>query len=189
MTATTDITKLLDAVSRGDELASKELYSVVYPELKNIARSNRRRWRGDDTLNTTALIHETYIKLTQQADPSWQGRSHFFATAAKAMRHVLVNYAEKRRAAKRGGGARPVTLDDEMLADDGTIEELMAVCSAMEALKEQHPRSCRVVECRVFGGMSNEEIAQALGISVATVKRDWVLASVALYQDVRQADN
>jgi len=179
-----DITALCDACSEGDERAMGQLFELVYDELQVIAHSHRRRWQGNETLNTTALIHETYLKLAKQVDPNWAGRSHFFATAAKAMRHILVNYAQRSNAAKRGGAAEHTDRVDEFPIADTALPELLSLHQALEALEQVHPRRCRVVECRIFGGMSNEQIAEAVGISIATVKRDWTLARAELYQQL-----
>ncbi len=165
-----------------DPADQQALFQSIYDELKVIARAHRRRWRGNDTLNTTALIHETYLKLADRSPPSWRNKKHFFATAAKAMRQVLVNYAEHSGAAKRGGNADNLTLPKELSGKGATLLELLELHEALEKLEVQHPRRSRVVECRVFGGLGNEQIAEALEISLATVKRDWTLALAALYQ-------
>ena len=128
------------------------------------------------------LIHEAYLKLAGQAAPNWQSRGHFFATAAKAMRQVLVNYAQRSSAEKRGGKAQDLSLPDGLAAEGATLLELLELHQALEQLEQAQPRRCQVVECRIFGGMTNEQVAQALGISVATVKRDWTLACAELYQ-------
>lgn len=183
MEKSADITALLDAARSGREEALNDLFDLVYGELRRIARSQRRRWHGDHTLDTSALIHEAYLKLSGR-EAGYKNRSHFYATAARAMRHILVNYAERGRASKRGGGADHVPLDEGLVADDATALELLTLHRALEGLERDHPRACRVVECRVFGGMSHEELAEALQISVATVKRDWNLASAALYREL-----
>lgn len=176
----TEITLLLKAATEGDPQAVDDLFQVVYGELRTIAHSHRRRWVGDATLNTTALIHEAYVKLAGQ--DQWQDRAHFFATAARAMRHILVNYAERRRAAKRGGGGHSVPLDDALLASDGAADEMIALHQALELFEAQHGRAARVLECRFFGGLSVEETAEALSISPATVKREGRFARAWLYQ-------
>ena len=181
-----DITILLDAAKRGDRAATERLFSRVYAELKTIARANRRRWRGNETLNTTALIHEVFIKFSGAAAPAFENRTHFYATASRAMRQVLVNYALAQSRVKRGGDAVRVELEDVHLSTSATVEELLSVDELLNALEETDPRRCRVVECRVFGGMSVPETAEALGISPATVKRDWQLASVQLYRKLQK---
>jgi RNA polymerase sigma factor (TIGR02999 family) len=174
-----EITTRLQAAGRGDARALDDLFQVVYGELRSIARAHRRRWVGDHTLNTTALIHEAYLKLAGR--DAWEGRAHFYATAAKAMRQILVNYAERRRAAKRGGGAEELPLDGIVVATDDAAEDALALHEALQRLEAEKPRWCRVIECRFFGGMTIEETAEALGVSPATVKREWRLAGAWLY--------
>jgi len=181
------VTALLDGARAGDALAMHRLFALVYDELHRLARSHRRRWSGDDTMNTTALLHEAFIKLTHGAAPRFENRHHFFATASKAMRQVLVNYAEARHAAKRGAGAQHVPLEDAELVAEDTIDELLDLDKALRALEARSPRQCRVVECRVFGGLSVEETAEVLEISSATVKREWQLASAILFRDISRA--
>ena len=181
------ITRLLDAACDGDEGATEALFNAVYQELKGIARSNRRRWRGNATMNTTALIHEVFIKLGGAAQMTFSNRTHFYATASKAMRQVLVNYAKQQRAAKRGGDALRVTLDDSVLAAQASADELLHVHQLLAELEKSHPRRSQIVECRVFGGMSVDETAEALAISTATVKRDWRLATAWLYEAMQEA--
>lgn len=181
-----DITVLLDAARHGDQAATEKLFSRVYAELKTLARANRRRWQGNDTLNTTALIHEVFIKFSGESAPNFANRKHFFATASRAMRHVLVNYALAQNTAKRGGDAVRVELNDAHLQTTATVDELLAINELLEGLEKADVRRCRVVECRVFGGMSVVETAEALGVSPATVKRDWQLASVQLYRKLKE---
>lgn len=183
MDDTTDITAMLDAIADGQGDADA-LFAVVYDELRQIARANRYRWHGDETMNTTALIHEAYLKLAGQQRPDWRNRGHFFATAAKAMRHVLVNYAKRRQTAKRGGDVDKVPLEDGLAIDHDTALELLVVDQALAALEAESPRACRVFECRVFGGLSQDETADALQISRSTVKRDWLYASALVHRTV-----
>ena len=179
------ITQLLDAARGGDANATEALFNAVYQELKGLARSNRRRWRGDATMNTTALIHEVFIKMARGAEPNFSNRTHFFATASKAMRQVLVNYAKQQRAAKRGGDALRVTLDESVFATQASADELLHIHQLLTDLAKEHPRRSQIVECRVFGGMSVEETAGALGISTATVKRDWRLATARIFEELQ----
>ncbi len=178
------ITMLLDNVRAGKPDASRALYECAYTELRRLARSHRRRWSGNDTLNTTAILHEAFIKLASGATPVFENRLHFFATASMAMRQVLVNYAEHRRAIKSGGGIVHVQLEDDALVADHAIDDLLDLDKALRALEADSPRCGRVVECRLFGGMSVEETAAALDISPATVKRDWQFASATLLRDM-----
>ena len=175
-----DITALLADASDGDAAAADRLFSVIYGELRKIARSHRRRWVGNETLNTTALIHEAFVKLNGPRE--WSSRNHFYATAARAMRQILINYAETKRAGKRGSGVPDLALDDVLVATDDAVEEALALHQVLEQLEDQRPRWCRIVECRFFGGMSIDETAAALDISAATVGREWRLASAWLHQ-------
>lgn len=179
------ITVLLDRARAGETAAAADLFTAVYDELRHVARAQRRRWQGNDTLNTTALIHEAYLRLARQESVSFSNRTHFFATAAQAMRHVLINYAERRSAAKRGGSATHVTLEDDSLVAEATFDELLALDELLTQLELEDARRARIVECRVFGGMTVDEVAEVLGISSATVKREWRIASARLYQRLR----
>lgn len=182
------ITLLLADVRAGKPDASRALYECAYNELRRLARSHRRRWNGNDTMNTTAILHEAFIKLAGGAAPAFENRLHFFATASMAMRQVLVNYAEHRRAAKAGGGVLHVPLDDDTpLVADNAIDELLDLDKALRALEADSPRRGRIVECRLFGGMSVEETAAAMEISPATVKREWQVASVLLFKEISGA--
>jgi RNA polymerase sigma factor (TIGR02999 family) len=180
MDASIDVTSILRAVRSGDVRAADELFRLVYGELHQIARGQRRRWGGNETLNTTALVHEAYLKLVKQEEAHWESRGHFFAIAATAMRHILINYAERQVAAKRGGGAVHVPLDEVDLVAPEAAEELLALDEALKGLARVHERSSRVVECRFFGGFCIRETAETLRVSPATVERDWAFASAWL---------
>jgi RNA polymerase sigma factor (TIGR02999 family) len=179
-----DLTTMLQAVRNGDMRAADELFRRVYGELHRIASGQRRRWGGNDTLNTTALVHEAYLKLVNQDVAAWNDRAHFFAVAAKAMRHILINYAEMQVAAKRGGGAVHVPLGDADLVAPEAAEDLLALDEALTALAAVHERSSRVVECRFFGGFDIQETANTLAVSPATVQRDWAFASAWLRRKI-----
>ena len=187
----TAITGLLQAVERGDREALNALFPLVYDELRTLARQQRRRWRGDITLDTTALVHEVYLKMAGQEQPPPYGRAHFCAVAAKAMRHILCNYARDRSRKKRGGGVEHVRLGPGhelagqlQLSDDQT-DRLAALDEALQALEGIAARQARVVECRFFGGMSLEDAATALGVSPRTVKRDWTFARAWLRREMQ----
>jgi RNA polymerase sigma factor (TIGR02999 family) len=184
MAEAAEITRLLQAAGSGDRAAADRLFGRVYEELRRSAEAQRRRWRGDETLNTTALVHEAYIKLVGQGSTDWQDRAHFFAVAARAMRHVLVNYAERRQAAKRGGDVQMVPLDEANPVSQEVAGEVLALNQALERLEQRSERQSRVVECRFFVGLTISETADVLGISPATVKRDWALASAWLRREV-----
>ena len=177
-----EITVLLAAAKDGDREASARLFDAVYEELKQLASFQRRRWHGNATMNMTALINELYLKLSDADARDYANRAHFFATASKAMRHVLVNYARDQRRLKRGGDALLVTFDEVRLSADISAQELLDLEVVLKQLEAQDPRQCRVVECRVFSGMSVEETAEALGISTATAKRDWRAATAKIYR-------
>jgi RNA polymerase sigma factor (TIGR02999 family) len=187
-----EVTRLLEALQRGDGAALGVLFPLVYEELRAVAHRQRRRWRGDETLNTTALVHEAYLKLVDQSRVGWESRAHFLATAAKAMRHILINYARDQRAQKRGGGSPKLSLDElgERLQGDAaswgdSTDLLVALDEALEELERVNARQSRIVECRFFGGMTIPETAAALGISTATVSRGWVTAQLRLYQHLQ----
>ena len=182
---------LLHAVHGGDRDALAELFPLVYEELTLLAHRQRRAWHGDLTLNTTAVVHEVYLKLVHQRQLPAESRGHFFAVAATAMRHILCNYARDRRTRKRGGGATHVTLDPgqhvapDLELSDSQTDELTALDEALHRFEQIAERQARIVECRFFGGMSVEETAEALGISPRTVKRDWNFARAWLRRDMQ----
>ncbi len=160
------------------------LLPLVYDELRRIAHRQLRAERTDHTLSTTALVHEAYVKLADQTRAQWNDRAHFFAVAAVAMRRILVDYARKRQAEKRGGGVRPVTLDDAAALIEDRADALLAVDEALTRLAGIDERLSRVVECRFFGGLTEEETATALRVTARTVRRDWVKAKGWLYQEL-----
>lgn len=186
ISAPRDITRLLQDASAGDRQASDALFETVYDELRSLARSQRRRWSGNNTLNTTALINEAYIKLAKHSLGNYRDRSHFYATASRAMRQILVNYAERVSAAKRGANPVRLTLSALPLGDDNTLLELMQIDSLLCELEERNPRLCRVFELRVFGGMTIKETASAVDVSVATVKRDWAVVSAWIFSRINE---
>jgi RNA polymerase sigma factor (TIGR02999 family) len=172
----TAVTELLRRLSAGEHAAFDELFPVVYNDLRRMARRQLRGERDGHTLNATALVHETYLRLAELEQVAWHDRVHFFAVAARAMRRVLIDYAEARRAQKRGGGVPVIQLDDSLEAPEQRVDQLLALDEALNRLEQHDPRQVRVVECHVFAGMSLDETAAALDISPATVSRDWTLA-------------
>lgn len=181
-----DITRLLQAASGGDQESSEALFEAVYRELRAIAKAQRRRWSGNETLNTTALIHEAYVRLANKELASYADRTHFFATASKAMRQILINYAERIATAKRGANPVRLTLTDFASTDEATFDDLLQINGVLERLEQENPRHCHLFECRVFGGMTIDETATALGVSPATVKRDWTVLSAWVFREMRQ---
>jgi RNA polymerase sigma-70 factor, ECF subfamily len=168
-----DATQLLTEWRNGGRAALDQLFALVYEDLRHRARV-QLRGGGADTLTTTALVHETYLKLITANRVSWQDRAHFLALASTAMRQVLVSYARRNRAAKRGGGAETVSFDDDApIFTDSGAEDLLALDEALQKLAGVEERLSRTVEMRFFGGLTVEETAEAIGVSVNTVKRDW----------------
>ncbi|HEX6249866.1 MAG TPA: sigma-70 family RNA polymerase sigma factor [Gemmatimonadaceae bacterium] len=187
------VTGLLHAVEEGDREALNALFPLVYEELTALAHRQRRAWRGNLTLDTTAVVHEAYLKLADQTRIPAGSRAHFFGVAAKAMRHILCNYARDRGRQKRGGGVQHVTFEpDRNIAaqpefSSDQADTLMALDDALRSLEQFAARPSRVVECRFFGGMSVEETASALGIAPRTVKRDWNFARAWLRREMQLA--
>lgn len=184
-----EITHLLESASGGDAEAFDRVFQVAYDELRRLARQVRRG-RASETLNTTALVHEAYMRLLPSQGLAWEGRSHFMAVAARAMRQVLVRAAERRATAKRGGDKTHVPLADPLhRAEDGTPgrvepERVLALDAALHELERLNVRQARVVECRFFAGLTVEETAGALDVSEPTVKRDWSAARAFLAREL-----
>lgn len=170
---------ILDKLRGGRREALDELCVVLYDELREIAHRHRAS-RSDDTLVTTALVHEAYLKLVDQSRAHWTDRAHFLALAAVAMRHILTDRARARVAAKRGGGAVIITLDDDVSASEEHPQALLRIDEALERVTAIDERLGRVVEYRFFGGLTHEEIAEVLGVTVRTVERDWAKARTLL---------
>lgn len=178
-----DVTRLLVDLQRGADGAADQLVPLVYGELHKLAVHYMRAERGDHTLQPTALVHEAYMRLVDQRNASWQNRSHFFGIAAQAMRRILVDHARRKRAGKREGGDR-VTLDESVAEAPQRSVDLIALDDALNKLAALDPRQARVVELRFFGGLDIEQTAESLGISPATVKRDWTFARAFLQREM-----
>jgi RNA polymerase sigma factor (TIGR02999 family) len=182
-----ELAALLEAASRGDRGALDAAFAHVYDDLRRLA-ARVRVGRASDTMSATALVHEAYVKLARPGDaaaPRWEGRRHFFAVAARAMRQVLVGAARERLAGKRGGGEIAVTFDERAHAEPVRPAELIALDEALERLAAVDPRAARVVECRYFAGLTAEETAEALDISTPTVQRDWRAARAWLARELQ----
>ncbi len=179
-----EVTQLLVAWGNGDPHALQELMPLVYRELRRLAHGHLRRERPDHTLQTTALVHEAYLRLVDQQEANWKNRAQFFAVAAQMMRRILVDYARARQYAKRGGGAQPVELDEAMVVSSDRAAEVVALDEALLRLAELDSRKSRLVELRFFGGLSIEETAEILGVSPGTVMRDWTLAKAWLQREM-----
>lgn len=181
-----DLTQLLQESSGGNRSAFDQLLGLVYDELKSMAHLRLRAERDGHTLSTTALVHETYLKLVRQDRVNWQSRAHFFAVGARAMRRVLVDHARARNAARRGGGVDALPLDsvDETLLSDEAATEVLALDDALRALSNFDERGATVVEYRFFGGLKHDEIANLLGTSEVTVRRSWTSARAWLRREL-----
>ena len=180
-----DVTRLLVAWSKGDRDALEELIPVVYGELRRIAGRYLRHERPDHTLQPTVLVHEAYLKLVDQDRARWQNRAQFFGVAAQLMRRILVDHARMHAAAKRGGGMTPITLVDVAGASPSGGIDVIAVDEALTRLTSLYPEQGRLVELRFFGGLTIEETGEAMGISPATVKRQWTVARAWLLRHLK----
>jgi len=178
------ITQALVELSNGDASAHDRLFPLVYDALRDLARRELRHERPDHTLSATALVHEAYLKLVQLERIDWKGRAHFFGVCAPVMRQVLISHARSRNAAKRGAGAAKLPLSDALAVAEERPEDLLALDEALARLEALSPRQARVVEARFFAGLSVEETATALGISPATVKREWTAARAWLNREL-----
>jgi len=175
-----EITQLLIQVTQGNHEAESRLIPLIYDELRRLARHYMRQERPDHTLQATALVHEAYLRLTRQKDANWQNRAHFFGVAAQLMRHILVDHARAHRAGKRGGHEQKVSLDEALAFTEDNSERVLAIDEALARLAERDPRLGRIVELRFFAGLTEEEVAEVLGVSPRTVKRDWQVAKAWL---------
>ena len=178
------ITLLLTDWSKGNELALEQLMPLVYDELRQMAARYMRRQPSGHTFQTTELIHEAYLKIAGQDGKNWQNRAHFFGVAAKAMRHILVDYARSKHSQKRGGWQERVTFTEDDLATNGRSEEIVALDDALNRLAVLDERKSRVVEMKFFAGLTSEEIAEVLKTSPETVKRDWRFARTWLLREL-----
>jgi len=183
-TSPQEVTELLIAWSDGDSGAYEKLMPLVYEELRRLAHRYMRREREGHTLQTSALVNEAYLRLIDQKNVHWQNRSHFFAIAAQIMRRILVDYARSRRYGKRGGGAVQVSLEERLIVSANRSAEVVALDDALKSLAKIDERKSQVVELRFFGGLSIEETAEVLGVSAATVMRDWTLAKAWLLREI-----
>lgn len=188
------VARLLEELRAGDPTAFDRLFEFVYERLHDLAHRQRRRWRGDETLGTTALLHEAYLRLAGQPARTWQDRSHFLAVVSTAMRQIFLDYAKRKRAVKRGGDGLAVSLEEleSFLTDGNGVGEagpaaLIALDASLRRLERAEPRQARIVECRFFGGMTIEETAEVLGVSTPTVKRGWSMAQAWLYRDLTRS--
>jgi RNA polymerase sigma factor (TIGR02999 family) len=178
------VTELLNDWKNGDSTAVEKLMPLIYAELHKLARRHMRRQRPSHTLQTTALIHEAYLRLASDSRKPWENRAQFYSVAAKAMRHVLVDHARARQAAKRGGGWQAVPLDEGIAVTDGRLAGLIALDEALDRLSKLHRRQSEVIELRFFGGLGIEEAAAILRVSAETVMLDWRSAKAWLHKEL-----
>jgi RNA polymerase sigma factor (TIGR02999 family) len=182
-----EVTRLLAAWSQGDRAALEQLTRLVYEELRRLAHRYMSGQRADHTLQTTALVNEAYLRLAGQAQPNFANRSHFLAVAARAMRQILVDHAKSTLREKRGAGAKAVELDESALLSPEPTREIVDLNEALEKLAVLDARKANVVELSYFGGLKQEEIAEALNISIVTVRRDWTFSRAWLYAELSKA--
>ena len=180
-----DVTALLVEVANGNQAAQEKLVPLVYDQLKRLARRYMRRERAGHTLQTTALVHEAYLKLVGQHSPHWQGRAQFYGIAAQLMRRILIDHARRHLREKRGGTQVIVPLEEGLAFTPEHSEDLLKLDEALDRLSKLDPRQSRIVELRFFGGLSVEETSRFLNVSPITVKRDWAVAKVWLYGELR----
>jgi RNA polymerase sigma-70 factor (ECF subfamily) len=179
-----EVTQLLKAMHDGNSSAAERLLPLVYSELHRLAQAYMRRERPDHTLQATALINEAYLRLAGE-DIDWNSRAHFIGLAAHVMRQVLVDYARQHNAERRAGGLNRVEMHDDLAISPDRLDEVASIDQALSRLAAQNPRQARVVELRYFGGLSVEQIAQVLAVSPRSVKRDWSLARIWLFRQMR----
>jgi RNA polymerase sigma factor (TIGR02999 family) len=180
------VTRLLNAIDAGDTKAADELLPLVYEELRKLAALKMAREQPGQTLQPTALVHEAWLRLVGKENPSFQGRGHFFAAAAEAMRRIMIDRARQKLALKRGAGGERVNLDEVDVAADADDDTLLAVDEALAKLAKEDPNSAAFIKLRFFGGMTNAETAQALGIPERTARRHWSFARAWLYRELQR---
>ena len=183
-----EVTQLLEDWSSGDQVALDKLIPLVESELHRLAHHYMDRERAGHTLQTTALVNEAYLRLVGQANVDWHNRSHFFGIAARLMRQILVDYARKRNYAKRGGNAQQVSLDEAAVVAKERAGEMIALDEALNHLATIAPEQSRIVELRYFGGLTIEETAEIMGLTVDKIKRDWAMAKTWLYDELNNTD-
>ncbi len=179
-----EVTQLLIQWSNGDKAALNKLMPLIYDELRRLARHYMSRERPGHTLQTTALVNEAYVRLVNRKGVHWQNRAHFFAIAAQLMRSILVDHARSHAYAKRGGGARKIALDEALAVSQQRAADIVALDDALKRLAEIDPEQSRIVELKFFGGLTIEETAEVLGLSPATIKREWSTAKAWLYHEL-----
>ncbi len=184
-----EITRLLQQLGSGDRQVVDRLLPLVYDQLHAMAHQQRLRWQGENTLNTTALVHEAYLRLAEGAELDLESRLHFLRVAARAMRYILLDHAKAKRRQKRGGDQQRGPFEEALAVSEEEAEELILLDAALQRLEEINLRQSQIVECRFFGGMTIEETARVLGVSAPTVKRGWTMARAWLYREMRPSES
>lgn len=182
-----DITLVLDAINRGESQASEKLLPLVYNELRNLASVRMLQESAGHTLQPTALVHEAWLRLAGDGKQNWKGRAYFFAAAAEAMRRILVEHARRKARLKHGGGQQRLNIEDLQLADTAPDEKILLVEEALEQLERSNSERSRVVVMKFYGGMTNKEVADMMGIGERSVDRHWVCAKAWLFQKLQEA--
>ena len=183
-----DITLVLESVSRGESQATEELFPLVYEELRRLASVRMAKEAAGHTLQPTALVHEAWLQLVGAGDRTWKNRAHFFGAAADAMRRILIDNARRKAALKHGGGQERVPIENLGITANTLDEHILMIDEALQRLEAEDPQKARIVSLKFFGGLNNEETAESLGISLSTVKRQWILARIKLFRLI-QAQN
>ncbi|HTL72773.1 MAG TPA: ECF-type sigma factor [bacterium] len=179
-----DVTLLLQAAGRGDGRALEDLLPMVYEELRNLAAARMAREAAGHTLQPTALVHEAWLRLVSDKDQTWQNRAYFFGAAAEAMRRILIEHARRKSRLKHGGGQERLNIEDLDLAETTPDDKILLVNDALQQLEAEHPERARIVVLKYFGGMTNKEVAETLGIGERSVDRHWVCAKVWLFRKI-----
>ena len=181
-----DFTMVLQSVGRGESQATEELFSLVYEELRRLAASRMAKESAGHTLQPTALVHEAWLQLVGDGAQMWENRRHFFGAAAEAMRRILILNARRKSALKRGGGQAPVNIEDLEISTATPDEHILLIDEGLLWLEKENPELARIVKLKFFGGLSNEEVAESLGVSLRTANRQWFLAKIKLFRWIEQ---
>jgi RNA polymerase sigma factor (TIGR02999 family) len=182
----TEITQVLQAIGQGDGRASEELLPLVYDELRRLAAARMAQEAAGQTLQPTALVHEAWLRLVGDGDRTWQNRAHFFGAAAEAMRRILIENARRKSRLKRGGNRQRLNIDDLELAATTPDDKVLLIDEALEKLHVEDPEKARVVVLKFFGGLTNQEVAEGMGVNERTVERHWAYAKAWLFQTIRK---
>jgi RNA polymerase sigma factor (TIGR02999 family) len=180
-----EITQVLQAIGRGEGRASEELLPLVYEELRRLAAARMAQEQPGQTLQATAIVHEAWLRLVADGDRTWQNRAHFFAAAAEAMRRILIENARRKSTLKRGGGLARVDIEGLDLASAAPDDKILLINEALEKLQTEDPEKARIVVMKFFGGLTNQEVAEALGVTERTIERQWAFAKAWMFQVIK----